>query len=98
MMKRNLLYVDDQPENLVVFRAAFGKRLNVMTAASGAKALELFGNHEIPVMIADQRMPDMTGVELCEIARREHPHTIRMILTGYIDSDAMMEAINKGHV
>lgn len=47
---------------------------------------------------ADQRMPDITGVELCETVKREHPHTVRMILTGYTDSDAMMEAINKGEV
>jgi signal transduction histidine kinase len=97
-MKRNLLYVDDQRENLVVFRAAFANRFNILEATCADEALELFGAHEIPVLVADQRMPDMTGVELCEIVRREHPHAIRMILTGYSDSDAMMEAINKGHV
>lgn len=49
-------------------------------------------------MVADQRMPDITGVELCEIVERNFPCTIRTILTGYTDSDAMMEAINEGQV
>lgn len=97
-MKRNLLYVDDQRDNLIVFRASFAKHFNVLEASSAAEALELFRSHEIPVMVADQRMPEMTGVELCEIVEREYPHTIRIILTGYIDTDAMMEAINKGRV
>lgn len=97
-MKPNLLYVDDQRENLIVFRAAFGKKFNVLEASSASEALELFKKHEVPVMVADQRMPEMTGVELCEVVEREYPHTIRMILTGYIDTDAMMEAINKGRV
>ncbi len=97
-MKRNLLYVDDQHENLVVFRAAFGKKYNVLEAGSAEEALNLFTDHEIPVMVADQRMPGTTGVELCEIVAQEQPHTIRMILTGFIDSDAMMDAINRGHV
>jgi signal transduction histidine kinase len=96
--KRSLLYVDDQRENLVVFRAAFGRHFNILEAASASRALELLGTHEIPVMVADQRMPDVTGVELCEIVKRDYPHTIRMILTGYTDSEAMMEAINRGQV
>ncbi len=97
-MKRTLLYVDDERANLVVFRAAFAAHFNILEASSAAEALELFKTHEIPVMVVDQRMPDVTGVELCEIAKRDYPHTIRMILTGYTDSNAMMEAINKGQV
>lgn len=97
-MKRNLLYVDDERANLVVFRAAFKKHFNVLEAYSATQALELLRDNDVPVMLADQRMPETTGVELCETVKREHPHTIRMILTGYTDSDAMMEAINKGQV
>ncbi len=97
-MRRSLLYVDDQRENLVVFRAAFGQHFDILEANSASRALELLSAHEVPVMVADQRMPDVTGVELCEIVKRAYPHTIRMILTGYTDSEAMMEAINRGQV
>lgn len=97
-MTRNLLYVDDERANLVVFRAAFGEHFEILEATSAAEALELFKANEVPVMVADQRMPDVTGVELCEIVKRDYPHTIRMILTGYTDAEAMMEAINKGQV
>lgn len=97
-MKRNLLYVDDERANHIVFRAAFSKHFNILEASNAHQALEMFGSKDIPVMVADQRMPDVTGVELCEIVKRDHPHTIRMILTGYTDSEAMMEAINKGEV
>jgi two-component system sensor histidine kinase/response regulator len=97
-VNRNLLYVDDQRENHVVFRAAFGEHFNILEASSAREALDLFDAHEIPVMVADQRMPDVTGVELCVAVRRYFPQTIRMILTGYTDSDAMMAAINEGQV
>ncbi len=98
MKKRNLLYVDDQRENHVVFRAAFAPHFNILEASSAREALEVFDANEIPVMVADQRMPDVTGVELCVAVRRYYPQTIRMILTGYTDSDAMMAAINEGQV
>lgn len=97
-MKRTLLYVDDEPANLLVFRMAFEDDFNVLEASSAAEALELFTTHEIPVVVADQRMPEMTGVELLHVVQRDYPYTIRMLLTGYTDPDSMMEAINKGHV
>jgi signal transduction histidine kinase len=81
-----------------VFRASFRKYFSVHEAASAAEALDLFAKRDVPVLVADQRMPDMTGVELCEIVSREYPHTICMILTGYADPEAMMDAINRGHV
>ena len=97
-MKRNLLYVDDERENHIVFKAAFAEHFNVLKASSAREALDIFEGQEIPVMVADQRMPDVTGVELCVAVRRYFPQTIRMILTGYTDSEAMMAAINEGQV
>lgn len=97
-MKRLLLYVDDEQNNLVVFRAAFQDRFKVFDAKSAQEGLKILEQHEIPVVVADQRMPDMTGVELCEQVKIKHPHTIRMILTAYMDPESMMAAINKGHV
>lgn len=97
-MKRDILYVDDELDNLIVFEASFDAAFNVQTANSAAKALELLEQHSFPVVLADQRMPGMTGAELFEVMRRKYPHTKRVMLTGYADSQAMLDAINQGQV
>ncbi len=97
-MKRDVLYVDDEPDNLVVFEATFEDSFNIWTATSGQQALEMIESRPFPVVVADQRMPGMTGSELFEIMRRQHLHTRRVMLTGYADSQAMIDAINQGHV
>ncbi len=97
-MTRDILYVDDEIENLIVFQATFEEHFNVVTAGGGQEALELLENHPFPVVIADQRMPRMTGTELFEIMRHKYPHTKRVMLTGYADPKAMLDAINQGHV
>ncbi|REK10238.1 MAG: hybrid sensor histidine kinase/response regulator [Planctomycetota bacterium] len=97
-MKRDILYVDDEMENLVVFQATFEDHFNVFLAESGAKALEMLAERSFPVVVADQRMPKMSGAELFEILRRKYPHTKRIMLTGYADPRAMLSAINQGQV
>jgi signal transduction histidine kinase len=97
-MKRDVLYVDDETENLVVFQATFEEHFNVVLADSGAQALELLAQRPFPVVIADQRMPKMSGAELFEIMRRQYPHTKRVMLTGYADPKSMLSAINQGQV
>jgi len=97
-MKRDILYVDDETENLIVFQATFEEHFNVVTVASGAEALELLAERAFPVVIADQRMPKMSGAELFEIMRVKYPHTKRIMLTGYADPRAMLSAINQGQV
>jgi signal transduction histidine kinase len=97
-MKRDILYVDDEMENLIVFQATFEEYFNVVTATSGAETLELLAERSFPVVIADQRMPKMSGGELFEIMRAKHPHTKRIMLTGYADPKAMLSAINQGQV
>ena len=97
-MKPDILYVDDEAENLIVFQAAFEDDFNILTANSGEEALALLEKRSVPVVVTDHRMPNMTGVELCELLRHKHPHTKRIILTGYSDSAAMLDAINKGQV
>jgi signal transduction histidine kinase len=97
-MKRDILYVDDEIENLIVFQATFEGHFNVVTATSGAEALELLEGRSFPVVIADQRMPTMSGSELFEIVRRRYPHIKRIMLTGYADPKAMLSAINQGQV
>ena len=97
-MIRDILYVDDEVDNLVVFEASFEGSFRVFTADCADKALELLGQRPFPVVVADQRMPGMTGSELFEILRRKYPHTKRVMLTGYADPNAMLDAINQGQV
>lgn len=97
-MKRDILYVDDELDNLVVFQATFEDSFNVVTATSGQEALEILQDHTFPVVLADQRMPGMTGAELFEQMHRRYPYTKRVMLTGYADSQAMLDAINQGQV
>lgn len=97
-MKRDILYVDDEPSNLIVFEAAFEEQFNVVTRGSAEEALEFLRTHPVPVVVADQRMPDMTGVEMFSRMRTSYPHTQRVILSGFADTDAIIDAINKGQV
>src|SRR5258708_5844663 len=97
-MKRDLLYVDDEPDNIVVFEAAFEDDFKIWSANSGGQALEILEQTAIPVVVSDQRMPAMTGVELFAIMRRKYPHIQRIILTGYTDPEGMIDAINQGQV
>jgi C4-dicarboxylate-specific signal transduction histidine kinase len=97
-MKRDVLYVDDEVENLIVFQATFEDYFNVVTVESGQEALDLLAVRAFPVVVADQRMPNMSGAELFSIMRSRYPHTRRVMLTGYADSKAMLQAINQGQV
>jgi len=97
-MKREILYVDDEPSNLIVFEAAFEARFNVITCRSAEEALAYLAQHPVPVVVADQRMPEMTGVEMFVRVRRMYPHTQRVILSGFTDSDAAIDAINQGQI
>lgn len=95
-----VLYVDDESINLRVFEANFRSRFRVITCASGAEALEILSARpqEFAVLISDQRMPGMTGVELLEKARAIAPDVRRMLITAYADMQAVMDAVNRGQV
>ncbi len=94
----NLLYIDDEPENLTVFSSKFRRIFNVFTASSASEGLELLNKHEIQLVISDHRMPEMTGVELLEEVKGKYPDVVRIILTAYTDSEDIINAINKGGV
>ncbi|MFC2098827.1 adenylate/guanylate cyclase domain-containing protein [Bacteroidota bacterium] len=93
-----LLYVDDEEYNLISFEATFRKEYKVFTAISGVEGLEIMRNNDIRLIITDQRMPEMTGMEFLEKTIPEFPHTIRIILTGFSDIGVIIEAINNGGV
>jgi adenylate cyclase len=93
-----VLYVDDEEHNLMAFKAAFRRQFTIYTSTSGREALGILRQHHIPIVVTDQRMPDMTGVQFLEAIIPEFPDTIRMILTGFSDVDAIIKAINTGRV
>ena len=95
---RHILYVDDEPSNLVVFEAAFSDDFQIHTAETAQKALDIIEQTPIPVVIADQRMPEMTGIEMFRILRSRYPQIQRIVLSGFTSPDALVDAINEGQV
>src|SRR5205807_8702035 len=83
---------------LFSLRGLLRKDFELFTAESGAEALEILHRQPIHVLMTDQRMPQMTGVELLRRARGECPEAIRMIFTGYADIKAVIDAINQGQI
>ena len=96
--KIKVLYVDDEPHNLMSFKATFRQRYDITTAISAADAIDLLEKHEYHVIITDQRMPNMTGVEFLESILDRFPEPIRLLLTGYADLNAVIDAVNKGKI
>lgn len=97
-MKAAILYVDDERQNLVAFKATFRTDYKVHIAQGGEEALEILRSKPVDIVVTDQRMPEMTGVELLAQIRNKYPDTIRMVLTGYSDMSAIVDAINKGSI
>lgn len=95
-MKNRILIVDDEPANLRLLERLFASEYEVKTAASGADALDLLRLYDAALIISDQRMPGMTGIEFLKKAAEMRPQTVRIILTGYTDVSDLVEAINSG--
>ncbi|MCB9181489.1 MAG: response regulator [Flavobacteriales bacterium] len=93
-----VLYVDDEQANLKAFRATYRRDFDVLTAASGQEALDLLDRETAHVVISDQRMPGMTGAELLARISERHPACMRMLLTGYADIEAVIDAVNRGRI
>ncbi len=98
MKRHKLLIVDDEKEILRSLTLTFTENHEVFTASSGAEALEIIKQQDIALIITDQRMPQMTGVELLEKVIQINPRIIRIILTGYTDTPALIQAINQGRI
>jgi DNA-binding NtrC family response regulator len=97
-MSYKIIVVDDEPSNLRVLERLFRNDYEVITAESGEEALRLLSEHDAALVITDQRMPNMTGVELLKRTADIRPHMVRIILTGYTDIETLVEAINSGLV
>ena len=95
----HVLYIDDEQANLDSFRASFRREFKMTLALSAEEGLEILAREPgIQVIISDQRMPKMTGVEFFERVIKIYPEKIRILLTGFSDIQAVVEAINMGNV
>ena len=94
----HVLYLDDEEHNLTAFRAAFRRDFQVHVTTVPSEAVRMLQEHPIEVVISDQKMPDVSGVEFFEMIMADHPDPVRMLLTGHADIDAVIDAINKGRI
>lgn len=97
-MQYKILFVDDETANLRLLERMFRGTYEVLSASSAAEALELIAVHDVALIISDQRMPSMTGIEFLKRAAKMRPQTVRIMLTGYTDAGALVDAINSGVV
>lgn len=93
-----VLFVDDEPRILITLKALFRNDYEVVTANSGAEAVERLRAQSFDVIVSDQRMPQMTGVELLRAAAGLCPRAVRLLLTGYADLNAIIGSINEGEI
>lgn len=95
-MQYKILVVDDEPTNIRLLERIFNRQYQVLSATSGAEAMELLRQHNVALIISDQRMPEMSGIEFLKLAAELRPRVIRIIISGYSDVNVLTEAINSG--
>lgn len=95
-MNYKILVVDDEPINIRLLERIFNRDYQVLCAFSGKEALELLKQHDIALIITDQRMPEMNGIEFLKLAAEMRPRVIRIVISGYADVNILTEAINSG--
>ncbi len=93
-----ILYVDDEPDNLRIFELTFRKDFSILTASDAAEGLELLNANPVSVVLSDQRMPGMTGVEFLSRVRELDSNTIRILITAFGDAETLGVAINDGSI
>lgn len=93
-----VLIIDDEPANLRLLRRVLGDEYEIFAAQSGPEGLEILRQEDICLIITDQRMPEMSGVQVLEASQAIRPNAIKMLLTGYTDIQALIDAINSGNV
>ncbi|MGB0886758.1 MAG: response regulator [Vicingaceae bacterium] len=96
--KINVLYVDDEKSNLSAFKATYRRIYNVFLAESASEGMKILENNEIEIILTDQRMPEVTGVEFLQSILDIYPDPIRILVTGYSDITAVIDAVNKGQI
>ena len=97
-VKITVLYVDDEINNLLAFKASFRRDFFIFTAISADEAQVILADNDIQILITDQRMPGTLGTELLAEAVIKAPDQIRILLTGFSDIDALKDAVNRGQI
>ena len=94
-----ILYIDDEINNLFGFKANFRYRYVIHTATTTSEATELLKNNpNIKIIFCDQRMPNELGIDFFDRIKKEFPRPIRILLTAYADMETVIDAVNKGHI
>lgn len=98
--KLKILYVDDEDINLRIFKNVFRREFEIHVASSAKEALDYLENNDVEVILTDQRMPNMTGVEFLERVTKKYPVPLpsRLIVSGYSSSEDIKEAFDKYHL
>lgn len=96
--KHTILYVDDEEENLNLFYNSFKRQHRILCTKSAKEALELCLKEKVDLILADQRMPEMLGIDLLAQLAQEQPEMVRILITGYADMSVAVDAINRGKV
>jgi len=96
--KHTLLVIDDEADVCDSVHDLLRRDFRVLKARSGEEVLKLLKENEVHIVMTDQRMPRVSGVELLANAMRGHPQAVRMLFTGYADLESLIQAINQGHV
>ena len=96
--RHQLLFVDDEPRITSAMKAIFRRDYDVLTANSGDEALEILAENDVNVIVSDQRMPKMLGNELLAKVSANYPRTMRILLTGFMDKQAIVNSINDGQI
>jgi response regulator RpfG family c-di-GMP phosphodiesterase len=98
-LKPRILYIDDEKANLINLEQTFGREFQIFTANSGEKGLALLDREgEMAVVIADQRMPGLTGIDTLFKILENYPDSVRMVITAYTEVRDLIDAINRGHI
>src|SRR5690554_1151476 len=96
--KIRILYVDDEEPNLIAFKANYSRNYNVYVTTSATEALHSVKTLEPHIVISDQTMPEMSGIEFFEQLISINPDLVRILVTAYSDSQTIIDAINKGQI
>jgi len=99
MEKKTVLFVDDEEKILKSLeRGLLDEPYNSLFANSGKEALEILKENDVHVLVTDMRMPEMRGLELLKIVKKDYPHIVRMVLSGYTQITTLLTAINQGEI
>jgi DNA-binding NtrC family response regulator len=99
MEKRTVLFVDDEEKILKSLkRGLLDEPYNTLFATSGKEAIEILQREEVHIIVTDMRMPEMSGLELLRTVKKEYPHIVRMVLSGYTQVTTLLTAINQGEI